>query len=145
VKQKGEPIAGYKERILGTYAILLIGSWMIDLLLDPRTPFEIRSVVSGLKWMMTIPLIIAGIGIVIWIFGALAFGLLEANSRNVSKDQVFLQKPAESKSQEAVRVERLREKEHREAVAAEMARARFHEMKQTRSATEAAKASLEEF
>lgn len=148
-----------KHRILGAYALLLIGSWLIDLSLDPQTPRGIRAIISGFKWMVTAPLMIAitaaAIGLVIFF----AIGICQAifsrtgsttpaEPQQISTEETFerwqVEQNFHDEEQKRKEEERVTERKRREVVAAEE-RARFHHVKQTRSADDAAKASLDEF
>lgn len=134
---------------------MLAGLWLIDSSLYPGTPSEIRSFISGFKWVVTIPLLVATVGGLVCLFiwfiietsatkptpRVHVANSIEPAERNEAER---LRRIAEYETRKREEEERTREQERREARAAEE-RARFHKMKQTRSATEAAKASLEEF
>lgn len=135
---------------------MLLGTWAIDSQLDPHTPTVIRSFVSGLKWLVSIPLIVAIAGGIVCLFALLILELTKTKSPEPLIDIPTPTQPAEHRQAERLRQiveienqiqkEELRIKEHerRKAEVAEKL-ARFHQLKQTRSAKEAAKASLEEF
>lgn len=111
--------------------------------------------ISGLTWAVSVPAGLAVGGFLIWRTVMLVIEISEAKStprfHSVTPIQQAerieaerLNRISEDENQKRKEDERINEQEKREAKAAEE-RARFHHVKQTRSATEAAKASLEEF
>lgn len=124
-------------------------------MLYPGTPAAIRAFISAIVWCLSAPLLIAAAGILVW--GLVMLLMLIMKSRPTPDIRVAdpikpaeraeserLRRIAEDETRKQMEEERIREQEKREAKAAQE-RARFHKVKQTRSATEAAKASLDEF
>lgn len=152
--EKGAFIENLGKRATIAYAILLGGFWSIDFLLDPRAHREIRVVISGLKWIVTAPLVVAiGIGTV-WLLTMLVIKIWGTGAKQVEVNTIILS-AAQSEREQSGRIteeesKKRKEKEQNEEhekriVKAAEELARFHKMKQTRSASEAVKTSLEEF
>jgi short subunit dehydrogenase-like uncharacterized protein len=134
---------------------MICGLWFVDLMLYPGTPIAIRSFIWGFKWVMTWPVVLAAVAYLGWHLVMLIAELLEDRPKPQvdiptpiqtaeQREKERLNRITEIESQKRKEEERIKNQEMREAKATEE-RARFHEMKQTRSADEAAKASLEEF
>jgi hypothetical protein len=144
----------FLKRFVTGYTVAALGFWGIALSLDASAPAGIRTFISVLKWLVTVPLVIVATGgIAAYFFINLANEtaelpptLLDASPRLLDTNCVD-QKNEVSQTPESIKKEEPNPNGEREKREAEkhLERSRFHTVKQTRSSQEALEASLDEF